>query len=612
MANLFTQLSLISLSLATSLVATESAVETAPIFIRSFEISYLQEHAGLPNLKELKELPIVLGDTDTGFTAASDQLQTYDFSLLEIEETLEGSRFHPSALEAICQQILTYFQNNDIGAVRVFVAADQIGAQGVDLRTDTQAPLKIIVAAAPVGQIRTVHKEDSAAPEPYCDRRIRDGSPSRLGDLLAPEALEDYLFYVNRHPNRRVEMELGSLDRPNEVGLDFVITKEKPWRIYTNVANTGPKGLNQWQEVLGYINTQLTGHDDILQVDVATDSFNRFHSEMLSYRRPFSGAPRVSWKVQGNYAEFSSAQLGIMKKEFVGKQGAGSFEVYWNAYQHRDLFLDLFGAFQYRYINVDNRIFHQHGHQGFLLPTAGLELSQFRSTHRFYLRLEGLTTWNGITDVKQSEINRLGRPHVDKEWLIFRQDGYVSFFLEPLFASRKGDCPFKQYAMLANEMNIGLHCQYVGSKRLIPELQSVVGGLYSVRGYPTAITAGDNTIVANVEYLLHVPQLFKYKSEQHTKLFGQPFKWMPQHPGGKADWDFIIRTFFDVGHATNNGPHQEDFHEPNETLLGTGFGADLIVRQNFFLRTDYSWALKKAESIPNGHFEFYLSGTLMY
>ena len=145
----------------------------------------------------------------------------------------------------------------------------------------------------------------------------------------------------------------------------------------------------------------------------------------------------------------------------------------------------------------------------------------------------------------------------------------------------------------------------------------MIGGLYSVRGYPTATFAGDSTFTATAEYRLHIAQLFGPRPESRSvKVFGKPFRVTPQYPGGRTDWDFIVRLFFDVG-AVSVQQSNHAARDPQGMLMGTGIGGEFIFRQNLFIRGDFAWALKDAhnptvENISAGNFEPYFSATVMY
>lgn len=209
---------------------------------------------------------------------------------------------------------------------------------------------------------------------------------------------------------------------------------------------------------------------------------------------------------------------------------------------------------------------------------------------------------NGITGVKRSNINRLGRLDVDKSWSVWDGTAFGSVVLQN-----------------AHELFALISWQYAFGNRLIPEYESVVGGLYSVRGYPTAVLAGDSTLTSTFEYRLRVPQLLTVRPEpSRTKFFGKPFRTSPQYPGGPTDWDFIVRLFFDVGGVSvNQSDNAIVPRDPSGTLLGSGFGAELRFWQNIFIRGDFAWALKTVrnptvEKIEAGNFAPYFSLTVMY
>ena len=82
----------------------------------------------------------------------------------------------------------------------------------------------------------------------------------------------------------------------------------------------------------------------------------------------------------------------------------------------------------------------------------------------------------------------------------------------------------------------------------------------------------DTVLVASAEYRLHVPQAFGYDPNP-GELFGQPFKFKPQQPYGRADWDLIVKGFVDGGKTINS--HKQSF-ERDETLLGAGFGFEAL------------------------------------
>jgi len=519
----------------------------------------------------------------------------------------QAAHLNQASLIEIASAVVNYFNSQGIYGVRVLFSPYEIAADGDDLRPNWDQSLSMIIVHSEVGQMRLMDP-DGEQLEAKRHEHIKKNAPVNEGegDLLAPEELQQYLYWLNRYPNRQVDIQIGTVDGLGLVGIDFIISEEKPWRLYLNVANTGPSDLNKIQESVGFVHTQVTGNDDIFQVDFATDSFSQFHSVTAYYERPFLSYRRLRWRLQGDEARFSSAQLGLDDKEFVGSRYGARFQLDWNAYQKDDFFIDLIGALQYRYLKVRNNLRQETGKEDFLLPGAGIQMSRIRRTSLFFFELEFFLPINGATGVDERDLDRLGRLDVSKNWQILQGSTYGSVYLEAL-----GDTGYNH---LANEVFLFFGGQTSFGARLIPEYQNVLGGLYSVRGYPTAVIAGDSTLTGVFEYRLHVPQLFTpAKASPDAKLFGKPFRVRPEYPGGSTDWDLIFRGFLDYGRAYNHqSPKKTIPDDLNATLWGSGFGLELIIRQNLFLRAENAWALERVDRVKKGNYELYISGTLVY
>jgi outer membrane protein assembly factor BamA len=126
--------------------------------------------------------------------------------------------------------------------------------------------------------------------------------------------------------------------------------------------------------------------------------------------------------------------------------------------------------------------------------------------------------------------------------------------------------------------------------------------------------AGDNSVVASLEYRFHIPNAFA--AREPSRLFGREFRTTPQSPYyGTADWDLIAKAFIDVGHVTNN--ERESF-EYDETLVGTGLGLELQVLRNVNVRADWGVAMEEVNKEGGGEFvsagssRFHLSFTLLF
>jgi hemolysin activation/secretion protein len=142
--------------------------------------------------------------------------------------------------------------------------------------------------------------------------------------------------------------------------------------------------------------------------------------------------------------------------------------------------------------------------------------------------------------------------------------------------------------------------------RLIPQMQQTAGGLYTVRGYPESLVAGDTVYIGSLEYRFHLPKVLGVEP-QPREVMGGPFRFAPQFPYGSADWDLVPRVFVDAAHVSSNsgGGFSAEAHE---NLLSTGVGLDLSIKRNLQFSVDWGWALQEARSYDRGeervHFNF--------
>jgi hemolysin activation/secretion protein len=139
----------------------------------------------------------------------------------------------------------------------------------------------------------------------------------------------------------------------------------------------------------------------------------------------------------------------------------------------------------------------------------------------------------------------------------------------------------------------------------------VVGGLFTVRGYPESVVAGDSILVGSAEYRFHFPRSRPpMEVERQKRLFGRPFRWVPEAPYGKADWDFILKGFLDVGKTIQT---DRLGFENNDTLVGAGVGVELQFKQNATLRVDWGFALSSIENeVNSGDNRVHVVFTVLY
>jgi len=368
-----------------------------------------------------------------------------------------------------------------------------------------------------------------------------------------------------------------------------LITRSRPWQIYTQVSNTGTRQTNQWLERFGFINNQLTGHDDTLSIDYSTAAFNNENSINVSYDKPMFDLPRTRGRVYAGYQSFDSSDLGDSLIHFTGDTVLLGGEVIQNVYQHHAFFLDVVAGVRFEGIHVNNSTSEIGGRGNFLLPYVGLHLER---TAQCTSMSGDLTLLGSLTDSSQATRDALGRMDSGQNAVILQGNYGLSVFLEPLLDPHGFEAG---RSTLANELAFSVKGQYT-FQRLIAEEEYVAGGLYTVRGYPESITAGDSAAIGSVEYRFHLPRIFTVQP-QPDHLLGQPFRWAPQETYGRPDWDCIFRAFLDAGQVYNS--RRESF-ETNATLIGAGVGVDLQFRDNVDLRADVGRAFNSVTDAQTG------------
>ncbi|HEV8293523.1 MAG TPA: hypothetical protein VGP94_16420, partial [Tepidisphaeraceae bacterium] len=192
----------------------------------------------------------------------------------------------------------------------------------------------------------------------------------------------------------------------------------------------------------------------------------------------------------------------------------------------------------------------------------------------------------------------------DEDFTILQTQMTHSFFLEPLFNSRD------KFSTLAHEIAISGRMQWAFN-RLIPQEEEVVGGLFTVRGYPESVVAGDSIFVGSLEYRFHYPRSRPFMDvEKQKRLFGKTFRWVPEAPYGKADWDLIFKGFLDVGKTIQTDRLS---FEQNDTLVGAGVGVELQFKQNATLRLDWGFALNEIKNeVDSGDNRVHVVFTVLY
>jgi hypothetical protein len=595
-----------------SVIAQGSAEEVVEEYypIHPLVIEYFHENSKLPPIEALKKVKVVLSKTNSGcYINLSNAVAKQEITVGQMMDGTCIGRFRRDALISVCDAIISYFNNKGISGIRVVVKEYYQDSGECDL-SHQKMPLKIKIYHTEVRGVsvtqRGINNGDAKFQKPNKFDYIHNNSPIKSdgNEVLATRKLEKYLYNLNRHPNRRVDTEVNPIGTPGSVDINYVVTESKPWTVYANVANTSPRGWNNWQEVMGYYTTQLTNQDDIFSITTGTDSFGVYKTINVSYARPISYSPYISCAVMSTHNRFVSAEYGYLPKEFEGKQWKIDGEIKATIFQQKELFCDIYSGGEWRNIYEKNYLLQTRKKESFLFPRCGVEVMRKRSNDHFMARLGGYATALPHTKKDMAEMGRLfGTPF----FAVIEADVAYSFFIDTMFNKNTDN--------RINEISLKSKGQYGFKYRLIPQMKSSIGGSSSVRGYRAGVASGDSSITTSFEYLLHIPKML-LPSDKVIHLLGKKgLRLTPQYSGGMVDWNCIIKTFLDVGSAiTNNYDNNFTYSRSDVNLMGVGLGVIMTIFHNINVSID--WAIPIIKRYNDGEVidsQFlYFSSTIMF
>ncbi len=603
--------------------------------ITAFVLRYAREHPEQPPIEDLESLVVRLGVTpEEVYVAPRETLRIVELSMTELTAAQRsGRRFSVSAINAVGSRIVQELNRRDIIGVMVAPDASQIDLQSLaDKRPAQVRTLNLDIWTREVKQVRTLGagprwerptadglspSQENRVNHPYHDR-IRNNSPllpgdgQFPGDLLRKDLLDDYLFRLNRHAGRRVDVAVASGDQPGDIVLDYLVTDNRPWTAYAQLSNTGTEKTSEWRQRFGFIHNQLRNKDDTLSIDYITASFDSANAVVVNYDTPLRGSDFLRLKLFGSYSDYTASDVGFPGENFEGTTYTGGAELAFNVFQHRMTFVDVFGGAKYEHIEVDNQAVSLTGDSDFFIPFFGAraERSTVRASTNAEVRIE--SNLAGVAGTaSENDLNALGRLFVDREWTTLKWDVSQSFYLEPLIhGSAWSDPEAPEYkTRLAHEVALSFRGQHSFGDRLIPQEESTLGGLYTIRGYPESAVAGDSMTMFSAEYRFHLPRALGIRENQTTSLFGKPFHWRADQRYGRPDWDLVLKGFFDVGRVTNSD--RQSF-ERDESLSSVGFGVDFVFRRNVSVRFDWGFALEDAGTTKSGDDRLHIVATLLF
>ena len=617
--------------------------------VADFIVRYRDSGSGLPPVEELLPLNVPLVSTATGYKAPPEGETGWPVA---IRGNGDPALFHASALGAVARALLAELHQHGLMGVYVRPSPDDIDIREErDLRPAGDETLHLDVWVGRIQDVRTVALGSRIKTNWKIDnpahRDIRKNSPlaptlegeDGTTDRIDRRELEDYLYALNRHPGRQVEAALAASADENGITLDYRVYEDRPWNVYVQSANTGTERTSLWQTRVGYENRQLTDRDDILSINYLNSGLNDVHSIQLAYdapwfgaqradwmspgpresgwlkwmnrdKIPWWGAERLRWQVQGGWTRISSDVVELLPGGFSAVDSlvsddwhAGAGLTY-NAFQYRNFFLDLTSGIRFRGVQLDNKSAGNDSNVTLALFDFGLEFDRSNAYSAFFGRVVGeyASALGNSTEIGEAFGGGLGRASTDPDWWVILFEGGINQYLEPLlFGPWWRDPATPRSSTLSHEISIGGRGQYAFDYRLIPQSSQVIGGLYSVRGFPQGVAVGDTVYIGSAEYRFHLPRSLPISRKPVKLPWVGDFRVAPQQVYGRPDWDLIFRGFIDAGKSIRNNPQLASGTELNQFLVGAGAGVEFVYKGNLTVRVDWAKGIhQEVDCDPTG------------
>ncbi|HWE01854.1 MAG TPA: hypothetical protein VG326_05540 [Tepidisphaeraceae bacterium] len=578
--------------------------------VSGLQLGYYRDHPGLPNTIEMRLWKVKLEKKGGIYVPRGSG---GDPATLTVGKIPPNSLFSRGAISSIDDQIRDYFHN--LGIKAVFVSHEEIDSDGHDNRSPDNKELSLKIVVGVVSKVQTVTEGEDVPASKRINapvyKSVRANSPVTTADgknFVNSNSLDDYLALLNRRGTRHVDAALSSADAKtdDELTLDYIVREGKPWTFYVGGSNTGTRQTNEWRERAGFIRNNLFAGDDTLTLDYVTSTFDRSNTVTVDYTAPLAGSDRLRWNVHGDFSEFDASEIGITDLRLSGEDTGFQAELIYNLVHQSiasadNVFVDAFGGARGEYVQITNHgpaggsVAKKIGAVTDVLPYGGIRYEHAVSAYATGAEVRATGTF-----AADGGDNNLGRTNLSSSAIWVNAQATQSIYIDPIIDARRYE---QGNGLLAYELFGSLSGQYAFNYRLNPVHESIAGGLYTVRGYPESIAAGDSAIIATAEFRVHIPRLLGVRtSDAPLRLFGQRSYLAPPNRGVNPDWDLMIRPFIDAAYIHNNGSattldSNGELHD--HTLVGAGVGAEFQFHQSLTIRVDYGIALKSVDNLTN-------------
>jgi hemolysin activation/secretion protein len=449
------------------------------------------------------------------------------------------------ALSALSREIIIFYRDRGRPVVDVAIPEQKI----------TQGTIQIVVIEPRIGRV-LVQGADWFNNQVLADEL----EWTQPGGRLFEGNLENDLFWLNRSPFRRVEVDLQPGVTPGTTDVIYNVRDAFPWRAYTGYEDTGVQALGIERLYAGFIWGDAFKRDGQFSYQYTTDTqFDRLQAHAYSYQRAFN----QTWSFQ-QYGAMSTVSTFADPVNQSGRSWilGGALLRYTNY----DPFLQSWFTFGFDFKSTNNN-----------LEFGGTQVVGGRADfYELNLGYDRRRRFNNVSYLAMSSDLYAG------------PNGGLSAFNDAAgFSSIRSETrPGFVYQRGMTEGVIGLpfRMQVLGrvtgqisSQRLLFSEMLGYGGYDSIRGYDQRSFNADNGYFTNIEV---GPQTWIWGTQGEPK-------------------SLRAFAFFDYGSGRVINPQPGDI--VSETMASVGTGARFAWSDRFSARFDYGYGLSDVPTSSHEH-----------
>lgn len=526
--------------------------------VQSLRITYGGDPQGLPGLEPLSRANLLLGDG----------IQVSIGSLLYADYADPLYEFTPQNLRELSQLIIHYLKEKGLeGMVALVEPGDVDPFTGRDLRKEGDHSLDFMIWVSRVDDVRLDYDSNLQHTRNLWNLKKQiSRQMNREGVLGQPlrTSFKQSIKRLNRHPSKSARLLLLPAARPGEVDAVVEVREQKNLSFSLGASNSGSPTTGEWL-INGTVQAhELTRNDDPADFSwVISDSGERYGFSG-GYLIPLVQPGVLDLSLRSTYSEYDGTSFAVTAFEFEGSSWMADLALRgsplsWESNSHTFSYELGLG---YERAKAYNSIFQENAQIDFLVPRLGIyhkhEGGVVRSLSSLLLR----TNLNAIP-VPQRELfggldveDRVPSIHFSHASLVnlgkLGGDGAPSFD------------PGNRHSLLVQFRASAS----LSGERMLPSMQSILGGASGVRGYPEACVAGDQAFLFSLEY--------------QWKFFSS------------GAWGLTLAPFLDYGKTYI---HDLMPHEAENTLASWGIGLGMDLPGGGTARLDFA---KPLEEVVNG------------